>query len=114
MKDHRHGEHLWMEWTGEGYTPSTSAEIVFYAEEIVNINIPLIQKALASALQREGIVDSLSDGYNLISKGTAVHGYFGYVGGDIIPTACSVLGITEYGEKLEAFNSCTWIELPEF
>lgn len=103
-----------MEWTGSGYTPETESDLIFYTEEVVNINIPLIQKALASSLQREGIVDSLSDGFNLVNYGHVVHGFFGYIGGDIVPTACDVLGYAEDGEKLEFFTSCTWVELPEF
>lgn len=112
MKDRRHGDHLWMEWTGDGYEPETETDLIFYTEEVVDIEIPLIQKALASALQREGIVDSLSDGYSLISNAVVVHGFVGSIEKDIVPTACDVYGNTALGEHLQVFTACTWVELP--
>lgn len=112
MKDKRHGEHLWMEWTGEGYEPETDTDLIFYTEEVVDVEVPLIQKALASALQREGIVDSLSDGYSLINGSSVVHGFAGSIEGDIVPTACDVYGNTAVGEHIQSFLACTWVELP--
>lgn len=114
MKDHRHGEHLWMEWTGEGYEPETGTDLIFYTEEIINLSVPLIQKALASSLQREGIVDSLSDGFSLVNSAHVVYGYAGTPEEDIIPQACDVLGMTADGGKLETFSSCTWVEILNF
>lgn len=112
MKDHRHGEHLWMEWSGEGYEPETDSDLVFYTEEIVDLDIPLIQKALASSLQREGLVDSLSDGHKAINGAHILQGFVGYLGEDIVPISCDAFGVTITGEKLPFFVACTWVEMP--
>jgi len=114
MKDYRHGDYLWVEWSGEGYEPQTDTDLIFYTEEVVNLSVPLIQKALASSLQRDGVVDSLSDGFFLVNNSTTVHGFVGNLPGDIVPLACDALGLTLDGTKLETFSGCTWVEMPNF
>jgi hypothetical protein len=114
MKDHRHGEHLWVEWSGEGYEPLSDAELVFYTEEVVDLEVPLIRKALASSLQREGVADSLSDGHKLIEASHTVYGFVGYMPEDITHVFCNEAGVANSGEQLESVTPCTWVELPGF
>jgi len=114
MKDHRHGDFLWIEWFGEGYEEQSDSDLIYYTEEIVDIEVPLIQRALASALQRDGVVDSLNDGFNAIHGAHVGSGYMGHIGGDIIPTACDEQGYSSSGEKAESPVACTWVEIPPF
>ena len=53
MKDKRTGECLWFEWSGDGFAVSRPSSIIFFTYDHVDLEIDLIRRALASALQRD-------------------------------------------------------------
>ena len=71
----------------------------------------LVRRALASALQRDGVAVSLGDGFNMIDKSTPVHGWSGIINGELEFTVCDDLGETEYGDIVGAALATTWIEI---
>ena len=111
MKDSRVGESLWIEWSGEGFVPSRPSSILFYTIDHVDIEIELIQRALASSLQRDGIAISLGEGYKMAESALVTHGYCGYVDGEIYLTVCSETGETEEGNTVDEILEATWVEI---
>ena len=74
MKDSRKGECLWSEWSGEGYRTYDSSTIVFYTEDHVDVEHEVVKRALASALQRDGVVHSLGDAFKKIENAKTSYG----------------------------------------
>ena len=70
VKDSRVGELLWKEWTGDGFDPQLDESIVFFTDEHVDLENELIRRALASALQRDGISISLGNGFQFAGQCT--------------------------------------------
>lgn len=112
MKDKRVGESLWSHWDGEGYIQSKLyTDLIYCTEGHVDIENEVVRRALASSLQRDGIADSLSDGFNLISDGHVETGWAGIIEGETNYTFCDPSGETEYGDFVEEALEFTWIEL---
>ena len=110
-KDSRIGESLWFIWDGEGYDFSSESSIVFYTQEHIDLEEDLIRKALASAIQREGIVDSLSNGFSLISSGITQQLYSGYSPISEREYICTSDGISAFGEDLLSVVPITVVEV---
>ena len=55
MKDSRIGEALWKEWTGNGYDTIEKDSITFFTNSYIDITVDVVRRALASAIQRDGI-----------------------------------------------------------
>jgi ABC-type transport system substrate-binding protein len=100
-----------MEWTGNGYEPSTSPHFVFFTETHVDLENEVVRRALASAIQREGLVFSLGNGYGSIDNAHTVYGYCGYIEGERELTLCDEEGETEHGDTVERAGPVTWVEL---
>ena len=111
MRDSRAGQALWQVWSGNGYTASTSPLVIFGTEGDVDLENEVVRRALASAIQREGIVITLGNGFRSIDDGHIVKGYVGFVDGDLEFTKCDESGETEYGDQVEVAVPYTWIEL---
>jgi len=111
MIDRRPGEGLWMEWPGEGYESNRLSSLVFYTEEHVDVNHDVVKKALASALQRDGSVDSLGDAYRSIERGQITLAYAGSVGGELYLTICDDTGETNYGDQVDQIIPITLVEV---
>lgn len=111
MQDSRKGELLWKEWTGEGYEPFLDNSVVFFTDEHVDVENELIRRALASALQRDGISVSLGDGFKAIDNATISHGNAGEVDGDLDLTVCDEEGETREGDLVDEIFEITWVEV---
>lgn len=109
MKDKRPGEHLWLEWTGDNF--DSSSTIVFFTEEHVDIENEIVKRALASSIQRSGIVDSLSDGFKIIDEATKTHATAGIVEGERDYTICDENGETRGGDTVEEIVEITLVTL---
>jgi hypothetical protein len=114
MKDSRIGESLWFIWDGDGYLPLYPGTTVYYTEDQVDIDNELVRKALASSLQRDGLVDSLGMAFYSLDRSTTVHGYVGTLDLEHHRSACNADGITYAGELLENVIPATWVEVHEF
>lgn len=111
MRDSRAGQALWSIWEGEGYEPTTSAKYIFHTDAHVDVENDVVRRALASAIQREGLVFSLGNGYGSIDSATVVQGYCGYLPGDRDLTVCDEDGDTPYGDHIDIPIFTTWVEL---
>ena len=109
MKDKRPGEHLWVEWTGDNY--DSSSLVVFYTTEHVDVENEVVRRALASSIQRSGVVDSLGDGFAMINDASVEFGLAGVVEGELDLTVCDALGETHYGDAVEEIFEVTWVSL---
>lgn len=110
MRDIRHGEHLWQSWEGEGYFSDTHSELIYFTEGAVDIDNEIVRRALASVLQRDGISDSLSDGFKLIEASTTQGGFAGFLPDETEYTVCDDEGVTEYGDTVVEALPMTWVE----
>ena len=112
MKDSRKGESLWFIWEGEGFNHALGDDsTVFYTEDHIDVEIELVKRALASGIQRYGLVDSLSQGFRAIDTGVVTTGYCGYVDGDNELTICDEYGVTEYHDTVETATPTTFVEV---
>ena len=96
MKDKRHGDQLWLEWEGEGL--ESSSDIQYYTIEHVSLDEEIVRRALASTLQRDGVADSLADGFKLLDGVEIESSWAGPVDEEFGLTICNSEGETFYGE----------------
>jgi hypothetical protein len=109
MKDSRIGESLWFLWDVE---EPVDGSLSFYTEEHVDIEHDVVRKALASALQREGITYSLGQSYSLLERAEVEHGYSGLSPlGDQNGWPCNEHGETEDGYILDFVTPATWVKV---
>lgn len=111
MKDSRAGETLWREWVGEGYLQTKDPATVFFTIEHVDVEHEVVRRALASALQRDGSVISLGQGFSVIDDAQIVIGYAGEIEGERELTVCDEHGETPYGDTVDKVLPITWVEL---
>jgi len=111
IKDERHGQHLWSEWGGNGYNEQLTSSTVYYTFDHVDLENDLVRRALASALQRDGVAVSLGDGFNMIDKATPIHGWSGLIEEELDFTICDDSGETEYGDVVGVALATTWVEI---
>lgn len=111
MDFNRRGESLWHEWDGIGFTPSSTSNLIFCTDAHVDISEDVVLKALASAVQREGIVETLGQAFKVIQPFTALLGYSGEVDGGIETAVCDENGETYYGDVVDAITPTTWVEV---
>jgi hypothetical protein len=111
VKNDRVGDWLWEEWVGEGYEPSTRDEATVYCTtEWVDLNNDLIKRALASCLQRDGVVDSLSEGFKVAESAIIVKSYAGFLEEEKTMTICNESGETDLGDFVSSKLLVTLIE----
>ena len=111
MKDGRQGESLWSERLGEDYSLFPGGQLVFFTFDHVDLDIDIVKRSLASALQREGVCDSLGDGYRAVEKAEVTHGYVGYLDGEDDLHVCDADGETYYGDEVDEVLEATWVAL---
>jgi hypothetical protein len=111
MKSDRPGDFLWEEWEGSGYDPRVDCSVIYYTFEHIDLENDLVRRALASALQRDGVAISLGDGFNLIDKCSANYGWTGIIKDEADYVVCNELGETEYGDLVDSIFPATWIEI---
>jgi hypothetical protein len=111
VKDSRKGESLWFEWDGEGFDLSSDESLVFYTHEHVDVEHEVVKRALASTIQRDGIVHSLSQGFSLIDSGSITQGFAGHIGGSHDLAVCDETGLTYYGDTVDETMPITYVEV---
>ena len=112
MKDNRLGDWLWEEWDGEGYDSSDDSVASYFTHEWVDLSNEIIKRALASCLQRDGVADSLSDGFNMIEKGRIVKAYAGYLEDEESALVlCDDAGETYSGDLVDNVVLLTLVEV---
>ncbi len=111
MKDKRPGEHLWMEWDGSGYFPSKIEPTIYYTFESVDTTNEIVRRALASALQRDGVAFSLGHAFKLLETSVVEYSHCGLLEGEHLYIVCSPDGETRYGDFVEKPFEITLIEI---
>lgn len=109
MKDSRPGESLWSEWSGDDH--EHDSDVVFYTVSHVEVDNDIVRRALASALQRDGIVDSLAQGYRLAESATLRYTFAGAIDGERDLVICDERGETQYGDFVNDALAVTLAEI---
>lgn len=107
----RLGDNLWQEWTGDGYEPSDPDAVVYYIMDFIEPSNEYAERALVSRIQRDGVVDSVRDGFNLLESMEHSHGYVTTPTGERDMVVCELDGSTAFGESVEAVLPITWVEV---
>lgn len=108
MKDTRLGDDLWQEWDGSGVEEE---RLTYYTKEHTSIENELVRRALASALQKDGVAVSLGEGYKMIETAKIIYGFAGYLAGEKELIFCDEGGETDHGDLIVNIVSITWIVL---
>jgi hypothetical protein len=111
MKDSRIGESLWLEWTGDSFGELSDLSTAYFTETYVDLENDVVKRALASALQRDGIAVTLGEGYRLAETAVITYGYAGYIDDSIDLTLCDEDGITSDGDTTDEILEITLAEL---
>lgn len=74
----------WIIWEGDGFPRSLHSDsVVLFTDTWIDLAEDSTARAnLARQLQREGVAESLGDGYRLIEESTEVQGGYYYEDGD--------------------------------
>lgn len=92
---------------------SAEEEGLYYTPEHVDLEEEIVRRALASAMQRDGIVDSLFEGFEKIATAEIKKGWMGNLPEDPEMLECDESGETFYGDIVEEVLPCTWVRLNE-
>ena len=77
----------------------------------IDIENEIVRRALASALQRDGIVDSLAIGFKSIDNSVISFGWSGLLEQENERIFCYEDGFTYYGDSVEESQETTYIEI---
>jgi hypothetical protein len=113
MKDSRIGQSLWSIWEGSGYTANIHNSIIYYTIDHVDVEHDLVKRALASSIQRDGIVFSLSQGFQAIDGAVVTQSWVGSLDGEIYLELCDEYGHTFDEVKLQDVTAVTLVEVPD-
>lgn len=108
----RAAEQLWAEWSGYGYEASGYKSVTYFTNAHVDLQNDVVLSGLSSALQRDGLVDTMWQGKQAIQVSSInSHGFAGSVDGDADLTVCDVNGETFYGDSVDALIPITLVEV---
>lgn len=112
MKDSRIGETLWSQWLGNSHHSQETPALIYVTEEQVDVHNEVVRRALASAIQRDGVVDTLGQAFSLLDgKTTSQHAYAGHIDGDPELTICDKYGMTLCDEIVEGVVPVTLVDV---
>ena len=101
-----------MLWDGDhSYNLMDESDLAYYTVGHVDLETDIVIRALASTLQRDGLADSLGDGFKALDNCALTQGYAGFVDGEIFMSTCNENGETEYGETVDTIMEITWVQL---
>ena len=95
MRDKRVGESLWEPWDG---TQGGNSYITLAHVDCEN---EIVRRALASSMQRDGVVESLGGGFSALEEARFVACWVGTVDGDREYILCDESGETEDGHSVD-------------
>ena len=113
MKDSRTGQLLWSMWEGNGYTANIHNSIIYFTEDHVDVEHEIVKRALASCIQRDGVVFSLSQGFQAIDRAVVTQAWVGSLDGDVYSELCDESGLTWDEVQLQNVTAVTIVEVPD-
>lgn len=114
MKDSRIGQSLWSIWEGLGYPAELPDSIIYYTEDHVDLEHEVVKKALASSIQRDGLVYSLAQGFQAIDSGMISQSWVGLLEEDeLYQEVCDEEGFSDSGIQLKHVTPVTFVEVPD-
>ena len=113
MKDSRVGQCLWSTWEANGYTANIHNSFIYYTEGHVDLEHEIVRKALASCIQRDGLVFSLSQGFQAIDAAVITQAWIGSIDGEVYPELCDETGRTWDDVELQDITAVTIVEVPD-
>ncbi len=111
MKNDRPGEWLWEQWEGEGFQAYDESSVVYVTFDDVDIHNDVVKRALASCIQRDGISDSLSEGFQMVERASITSGFVGFIEGEKFPFVTDEFGETLDGDETDYIAQATWVEI---
>lgn len=84
---------------------------MFFTVEHVDIQNEVVRRALASAVQREGIVSTLGEAFKAVETGVCKQSYAGELREYREYAICNDKGETSLGDKVEDLVPVTLVEL---
>ena len=90
---------------------SSSTDSTAVKKIVTDTTNEVVRRALASALQRDGLVHSLGDGFRLLENCVVDYMHCGYLEGELQYIVCSSEGETRYGDFVEKPLEITLIEI---
>lgn len=108
MKNDRIGDWLWEEWDGDGF--DSISDLIYSTSDWVDLSNEIIKRALASTLQRDGVADSLSDGFRMVEMASVTQVHAGFIEGEKVPVLCNHLGESDYGDSVTNPIKITLVE----
>lgn len=113
MKDSRIGQSLWSIWEGNGYTANIHNSIIYYTVDHVDIEHDVVKRALASSIQRDGVVFSLSQGFQAIDNAVVTQAWAGSIPDEMYLELCDESGATWDEVELKDITAVTIVEVPD-
>lgn len=108
LKDLRLGDNLWDEWPGDAFDVDDDC-ILYCTAGHVSLSEELVRRALASTLQRDGVADSLAEGFRIIEECRADQLWSGFLTDEVIPVLCNEKGVTALGDIVENAQPTTFV-----
>ena len=112
MQHKRLGEGLWSEWSGDGFPYENPDDLVYVTEGRLDHDSEIARRALAYALQRDGVIETLGEAYKAVETGIWTEGFAGQLDEDDELTVCDPAGETISGENVHSAFEMTWVEVP--
>jgi len=111
MDINRKGESLWSEWTGAELPIKTYGSVLYYTIGHVDLENETVRRALASAIQRDGVADGLGHAYKAINDWSIFQAWAGEIDESYELFICDESGETEYGDLVDEALPITWVEV---
>jgi hypothetical protein len=114
VSDSRPGDSFWYPWDGQEYEQQLLNPYIYQTEGHVDLENETVRKALASAIQRDGISYSIGAAYGLVDQSVHTLTYGGAIGGDHVRAIVDYeTGLSIYSqEPTEDIVELTIVELP--
>lgn len=109
MRFSRIGESLWSEWDGYDFPQEDPDSIVYFTLGWVDIDQPVVRRALASTIQRDGTAESMGEAYEVLDTAEATQAHAAHVGGDDWFTYFETEDTQEEDTDTPVF--ATWVEI---
>lgn len=100
-----------MEWEGNNLPQENPESVVYYTHTWVDLDIEVVRRALASALQRSGSVEGLGDAFRSLETARITQGVAVHIGGDYEWSFSDLETVFEDASDVSDETAMTWVEI---